>query len=102
MEKKKGFNKYAASDVHIQAMAAWNELEKIQKTNQEVSTLEINRYYITTVLEVIQFLCINEVSLRCDGYSGVRGDTWFWQCGSAIRTDLATVWVHLDQTVWVQ
>ena len=45
------------------------------ENNQSVSTLvnenqlEKNRYYIKSVLEVIQFLCVNELPVRGDGVS---------------------------------
>jgi len=47
-------------------------------TKQEISTLvnerqlEKNRYYITSIVEVIQFLCINELPLRGDGHSSIE------------------------------
>jgi len=78
LDKNKGFSKHAASSVHIQAMTAWKEKETRASTKQEISTLvnerqlEKNRYYITSIVEVIQFLCINELPLRGDGHSSIE------------------------------
>ena len=78
LEKNKGFSKHAASSVHMQAMTAWKEKEKRANTKQEISTLvnerqlEKNRYYITSIVEIIQFLCINELPLRGDGHSSIE------------------------------
>ena len=78
LEKNKGFSKHAASIVHMQAMAAWKEKEIRASTKQEISTLvnerqlEQNRYYITSIVEAIQFLCTNELPLRGDGHSSIK------------------------------
>ena len=78
LEKNKGFSKHAASIVYMQAMAAWKEKEKRANTKQKISTLvnemqlEQNRYYVTSIVEVIQFLCINELPLRGDGHSSIE------------------------------
>jgi len=77
LEKNKGFSKHAASSVHIQAMAAWKEKEKRTNTKQEISTLvnerqlEKNQYYITSIVEVIQFLCVNKLPLRGDRHCSI-------------------------------
>ena len=56
-------------------MTAWKENEKRKSRNEEVSTLvsqirlEKNRYYMVSIIDVVQFLCLNELAFRGDGKS---------------------------------
>jgi len=59
-------------------MTAWKENEKRKSRNEEVSTLvsqihlEKNRYYMASIIDVVQFLCLNELAFRGDGKSGLN------------------------------
>lgn len=76
LDKHKGFKKHEISHSHVEAMVIWQERKMRIEKNQSVSTmvnekqLEKNRYYIKSVVEVIQFLCVNELPMRGDGKSG--------------------------------
>ena len=67
VEENKGFAKIAASAGHVQAALIWAERQHRITNEQSVSTLvhekqlERNRYYIRSIAEVVQFLCINEL-----------------------------------------
>ena len=56
-----GLFKYNASFLHISAMAKWEEHKKGAETDSSVLTLvndrqlERNRYYVTSVVKIIQF-----------------------------------------------
>ena len=70
LDKDKGFQKHASSSSHLQAFAVWKERQKRSNESCKISTLlnetqiERNRYYIKSVIEIIQFLVINELPLR--------------------------------------
>lgn len=72
LEKGRGLNQHELSTDHIRSMCAWKELQLRQVKNKEVSTLVnenvlfMNRYYMTSVLDVIKFLAVNELPLRGD------------------------------------
>ena len=72
LDKEKGFAKHEKTEQHISAMALWVENKKRDKLDCRVSTmishkqLEKHRYYITSIVETIQFLVANELSLRGD------------------------------------
>ena len=59
-------------------MTAWKENEKRKSRNEEVSTLvsqirsEKNRYYMASIIDVVQFLCLNKLAFRGDGKSGLN------------------------------
>lgn len=61
-------------------MAAWNELQKRKNSGQEVSTLvnesqlQRNRYYVSSIVDVIKFLVTNELPLRGDMENGTEND----------------------------
>lgn len=69
-DSKTGFPKHEKSISHIQAMAMWQEKLHRISTTSSVSTLihqkalEQNRYYVKSIIEVIQFLVVNELALR--------------------------------------
>ena len=71
-ERGKGLSKHATSECHLQSMIKWNERENRIKLNEEIATqlcnkqLERNRYYISTIFNVMQFLVMNEMPLRGD------------------------------------
>ena len=70
LDKKGGFYKHAASEVHIRAMSMWNERELRLQGGQTISLLlndkviAKNRYYMQSIVEIIQFLTVNELALR--------------------------------------
>ena len=78
LEKNKGFDKHVHSNKHVWAMTAWKENKKRKSRNEEVSTLvsqnrlEKNRYYMASIIDVVQFLCLNELAFRGDGKSGLN------------------------------
>ena len=56
-------------------MTACKENEKRKSRNEEVSTLvsqirlEKNRYYMASIIDVVQFLCLNELAFRGGEFS---------------------------------
>lgn len=69
-DSKTGFPKHEKSVSHIQAMAMWQEKLCRISTTSSVETLlhqnalDKNIYYVKSIIEVIQFLVINELALR--------------------------------------
>lgn len=69
-DSKTGFPKHNKSISHTQAMAMWQEkLHRISSTSSvetliHQNVLEKNRYYVKSIIEVIQFLVVNELALR--------------------------------------
>lgn len=67
---KAGFYKHASSEIHVQAMVMWSERINRVDTNRSVSTLvndsvlDKHRYYIASIVEIIQFLVVNELPVR--------------------------------------
>lgn len=72
LDKHKGFQKHENSQTHVEAMVIWQERKMRIENDQNVSTmvnekqLEKYSYYIKSVVEVIQFLCVNEPPMRGD------------------------------------
>ena len=66
----KGFSKHASSASHIQAMSVWNARKTRSKSGCKVSSMvneqqvQKNRYYVKSVVGVLQFLCQNELPMR--------------------------------------
>ncbi|GBP92961.1 Zinc finger MYM-type protein 1 [Eumeta japonica] len=69
-DSKTGFPKHEKSISHIQAMSMWQEKLQRISTSSSVETLinqkvlEKYRYYVKSIMEVIQFLIVNELALR--------------------------------------
>ena len=69
-DRAKGFLKHEGSVAHIVAMTNWKELQNRTKGDREISTmlssdmLERNRYYVKSVVEVVQFIALNELAFR--------------------------------------
>ncbi|KAL4719457.1 hypothetical protein ACJJTC_000469 [Scirpophaga incertulas] len=69
-DSKTGFPKHEKSISHIQAMSMWQEKLQRISTSSSVETmihqklLEKYRYYVKSIIEVIQFLIVNELALR--------------------------------------
>lgn len=67
---KCGFPKHEKTISHIQAMTMWEDKIRRITTSCTVGTLlnenilEQNRYYVKSIVEVIQFLAINELGFR--------------------------------------
>ncbi|KAJ8872264.1 hypothetical protein PR048_025866 [Dryococelus australis] len=76
-EKAKGFSKNAMSDVHINATKMFLEQQKRELIGETIEKklcaddIEKNRYYVTYIAEVIQFLVVNQLPFR--GESGGVG-----------------------------
>ncbi len=70
VEAGKGLNKHAASKEHITSMALWKDREKRAESGLEISTmvnsnqLARNRYYLSSVVDMIEFLVVNHLPLR--------------------------------------
>lgn len=66
----RGFAKHGNSEIHLSSMVAWNEQKKRANSNLMVSNLvdssvlEMRRYYVKSIIGVIQFVVENELSLR--------------------------------------
>lgn len=69
-KSKAGLIKHEKSLTHITAMSKWGEKENRTAVGKTISTLlndsalERNRYYIRSLIEIIQFLAINELASR--------------------------------------
>ncbi|CAH0384780.1 unnamed protein product [Bemisia tabaci] len=67
---KSGFHKHESSSTHIEAVAFMNEQKTRRELNVSVETLvndsvlEKRRYYVKSIIEVVQFLVVNELALR--------------------------------------
>ena len=72
LESDRGLQKDAASHGHVQAAAAtWSEHKARDATGTTVNSLLVgktarkkNQYYVKSVSESVQFLCVNELGLR--------------------------------------
>uniref|UniRef100_A0A8C1TJI1 TTF-type domain-containing protein n=1 Tax=Cyprinus carpio TaxID=7962 RepID=A0A8C1TJI1_CYPCA len=70
VEAGKGLNKHAASKEHITSMTLWKDREKRAESGLEISTmvnsnqLARNRYYLSSVVDMIEFLVVNHLPLR--------------------------------------
>lgn len=70
LDVKRGFPKHEKCQTHLQAMIMWEERKLRISTCTSVSSmvnetvLEKHRYYVKSIVEVIQFLVVNELSLR--------------------------------------
>lgn len=74
LDPNKGFNRHQISTNHQTSMSIWKEKKKVSddSINQPMSNLAIEssyekyRYYLSAIIEVIQFIVTNELSLRGD------------------------------------
>lgn len=70
LDQGRGLIKHAECQSHIKAFSAWKEIETRDGSSTSVSyllgptQLENYRYYIKSIAKVIQFLVVNELSLR--------------------------------------
>lgn len=70
LDRKKGFPAHQLSKNHLIAAAKCEEKKKREHLNQTVSSLvndkvlDENRYYISSIVEMIQFLSINQLPYR--------------------------------------
>ena len=70
LDKRKGFPAHELTRNHLIAFSMWKEKEVRDEKNQFVSTLvnekilEDNRYYLSSIVEMIQFLASNELPFR--------------------------------------
>ena len=75
LERGKGFIKHASSASHVQAMFVWNDRKLRSESGCKVSSMvneqqvQKNRYYVKSVVGVLQFLCLNELPMRGHGAS---------------------------------
>lgn len=71
-DKSKGFSRHSNSKEHQECVALWKELELRRKTGKEVSTminsdqLARHRFYVSAIIDVLEFLVSNELPLRGD------------------------------------
>jgi hypothetical protein len=72
METGRGIKKHEESGMHKRNMALWMEREKRIASGASVSTLlcdeqlQKNRYYLGCLIDVLQFIALNELPLRGD------------------------------------
>jgi hypothetical protein len=70
LEKGKGFMKHEKSYEHVQSLLRWKELEARKEKGEEISTLindsqlKRNRYYVSTIVEIVKFIATNELPFR--------------------------------------
>lgn len=70
LESKKGFQLHAESGIHRSSIVAWNEQINRAGTEKSISNLisaevlELRRYYISSIINIIRFLIENELSVR--------------------------------------
>ncbi|KAG9283252.1 hypothetical protein AMEX_G2003 [Astyanax mexicanus] len=82
VEAGKGLNKHAASKEHLACEAMWRDKERRTQTSKEISTLinndqlQRNRYYLSAIIDVVEFLAVNQLPFRGDhdAYSGMNED----------------------------
>jgi hypothetical protein len=71
-DSEKGFAKHENSTSHKEAMFRWKERNDRERTGELITTkliteqVERNRYYVRCIVEIIQFLVVNELPLRGD------------------------------------
>lgn len=76
LEKDAGFQKHASSLPHIRSMSAWQEQQRRAESGESIAHLlgqtqiEKNRYYVKSIGEAVQFLAVNELSLRGHNHEG--------------------------------
>jgi hypothetical protein len=69
-EEGKGLSKHEKSAQHVANMTSWMEKSRRQTANKEISTmvnneqLERNRYYVSSIIDIVHFLAANELPLR--------------------------------------
>lgn len=69
-DPKTGLGKHEKSLLHIQAMSMWEEKTRRINTSTSIETLlnrnilEKHRYYVKSIIEIIQFLAVNELAFR--------------------------------------
>jgi len=72
LDKNKGFYKHQSSSSHRICVSKLEDKLKRVETKTEISTLlnenilEKHRYYVKSIIEIIQFLVVNELPLRGD------------------------------------
>ena len=72
MENGKGLNKHAASKEHLTCEAMWRDKQRRIHTSKEISTLintdqlQRNRYYLSAIIDVVEFLAVNQLPFRGD------------------------------------
>ena len=81
MEEGKGLSKHERSAQHVVNMTGWLEKTRRQTINKEISTmvnneqLERNRYYVSSIIDIVHFLAANELPLRgCDDKAPLATD----------------------------
>ncbi|KAI2645227.1 Zinc finger MYM-type protein 1 [Labeo rohita] len=69
-ETDRGFHKHQTSKEHLSSYAMWKERERRVSSGKEISTLlnadqlQKNRYYVSSIIDVIGFLVENQLPLR--------------------------------------
>lgn len=72
LDKSKGFSKHEKTQAHLKNFAKWTEHKTRLDQNTEISTLvndvtlEKNRYYVSSIFDVIRFIVRNELPFRGD------------------------------------
>ncbi|XP_041860486.1 uncharacterized protein LOC121652026 [Melanotaenia boesemani] len=72
VETGKGLNKHAGSKEHLTCEAMWKDKERRIHTSKEISTLintdqlQHNRYYVSAIIDVVEFLAVNQLPFRGD------------------------------------
>ena len=75
MEIGKGLNKHAASKKHMLCESMWKDKGMRIATGREVSTLvnaeqlQRNRYYLSSIVDVLEFLAVSHLPFRGDNDS---------------------------------
>ncbi|KAM8769430.1 uncharacterized protein AB9X84_001697 isoform 1-T1 [Acanthopagrus schlegelii] len=70
MKNGKGLNKHAASKEHLTCEAMWRDKQRRIHTSKEISTLintdqlQRNRYYLSAIIDVVEFLAVNQLPFR--------------------------------------
>lgn len=70
METNKGFNGHDTSKEHLTCYSMWREKISRTEKRKEISTLlnadqiQRNRYYISAIIDVVEFLVSNQLPLR--------------------------------------
>ncbi|KAL7407295.1 hypothetical protein ABVT39_006367 [Epinephelus coioides] len=75
-------SQHAASKEHLTCEALWRDKERRIHTSKEISTLintdqlQRNRYYLSAIIDVVEFLAVNQLPFRGnhDAYSDINED----------------------------
>lgn len=85
LEKQKGFHRHEKSATHVAAVTAMNEKKHRQESGATVSellsknVLELRRYYVQSIIDIVIFLATNELAFRGNWQKNERRESGLFQ-----------------------